>query len=705
MNPGANRCSLLPHFGIPVRSLAYLGILALALWAGPNAAQWVSQPHSSARLISEYHEIVPGQAATLGLHLKLEPGWHVYWKNPGDSGMATGVSWILPEGFSAGPIQWPVPRRIDAGPLTSYGYDQEVLLLTSVSVPGPLKERGVTFTAQADWLVCKEICIPASAKLALVLPVSTQRTRNEMVAGLFEDTKRSVPRPLAGWEARAVKSGSEISLTLTPAAGATGPLNALAFYPGREGDIVDSSEQVFERTDAGYKLLLKSADTALAKLSGVLAADPGFGDIRNALVEVPVTPAPPASRTDITFVAAIAFALAGGLILNLMPCVFPVLAIKILGVVARAHGHSWKLKEHAVLFAVGVLVSFLAIAGVLLALRAQGAALGWGFQLQSPVVVMGLALLFFVLGLNLSGVFQFGARLQSVTGNVRLKSERLDALASGLLATLVATPCTAPFMGAALGYAVTQPAAQALTVFSAIALGMALPYVMLCFFPGALRKLPRPGPWMETLKQFLAFPLYATVVWLVWVLGRQTGIDGAAKLLLALLVVACALWLWERGRAVYRVGACAGLIAAAMIAWPRGAGDTQAWLPWSETAVQAALDAGRPAFVDFTAAWCVSCQLNKQLVLGTDRVSRRFAQSQVLRLRADWTNKDPSITTALARLGRNGVPVYALYTPGQAEPKLLPEILTTSIVLDALAQLPVTVSNANTVLPPQRSSR
>ena len=687
-----------------MRHLTYLGMLVLAIWARPTEAEWVSQPHSSARLLAEYREITPGQDAILGLHLKLDPGWHAYWKNPGDSGMPIGIAWTLPEGFSAGSIQWPAPHRIDSGPVTSYGYDDNVMLLTSVSVPESFRSRSATFIAQADWLVCKEICIPASAKLALTLPLSAQRVRDETVAALFNDARQSLPQPLSGWDARVAKRGTEISIHLTPAADSDGHLRKLSFFPDREGDIDDSFAQVFERTDTSYRLVLKEADAALAKLSGVLAAEPGLGKTRSAFIDLPLIPsaAPPAVGTGITLVAAIALALAGGLLLNLMPCVFPVLAIKILGVMERAHGRSWKLKEHALLFAMGVLASFLVIAGLLLALRAQGAALGWGFQLQSPAVVTGLAFLFFVLGLNLSGVFHLGTRMQSAAGSVRIRNDRLDALASGLLATLVATPCTAPFMGAALGYAVTQPAAQALTVFAAIALGMTLPYGMLCFFPSALHRLPRPGPWMETLKQFLAFPLYATVVWLVWVLGQQKGVDGAAKLLLALVVVACALWLWVRPQvsALLRTGSCAGLLlVAAALVWPWSTDPARIqadeWLIWSENAVQSALDAGQPAFVDFTAAWCVSCQVNKKFALRTKAVTRRFGESNVLRLRADWTNKDPAITSALERLGRNGVPVYALYTPGHAEPKLLPEILTPGILLDALAQLPLRSSNAH----------
>jgi thiol:disulfide interchange protein DsbD len=369
-------------------------------------------------------------------------------------------------------------------------------------------------------------------------------------------------------------------------------------------------------------------------------------------------------------------------------------------VVQRSHGDARRLRTHGLLFALGVVLSFWAIAGVLLGLRAQGAALGWGYQLQSPLVVSALALLFFVLALNLSGVFQMGMALQSAAGALKARGAHADALLSGLVATLVATPCTAPFMGAALGYALVQPALHALLVFSALALGMALPYLVLCFVPALVRRLPRPGAWTETLKQVLAFPLYATVVWLVWVLGQQTGIDGAARLLAGLLAIAAALWALGRWsparRPAARWTARAAAFALAALGLALGLPDGSApeasaqrvasdgWQAWSAEAVRAGLARGTPVFVDFTAAWCVTCQVNKKLVLQSDVVRRRFSALGVQRLRADWTNRDPAITAALEGLQRSGVPVYALYLPGRAVPMLLPEVLTRDIVLDAL---------------------
>ncbi|MCW5682340.1 MAG: thioredoxin family protein, partial [Xanthobacteraceae bacterium] len=442
-----------------------------------------------------------------------------------------------------------------------------------------------------------------------------------------------------------------------------------------------------------------------ATLAGVLVAQPSLGGARAIEVQLPVQAGPPpamaAARTSgLALAGALALAFGGGLLLNLMPCVFPVLAIKVLGVAQQARGHSAALRAHGLLFALGVLISFWLIAGLLLGLRAQGTALGWGYQLQSPLVVGGLALLFFVLALNLSGVFQVGTGVQKLAGSARLHNPHADALLSGALATAVASPCTAPFMGAALGFALVQPALDAMLVFTALALGMAVPYVVFCFVPRLTRRLPRPGPWMETLRQLLAFPLYATVAWLLWVLGQQSGMDAMARMLFALVLVAAGLWAWSRsgparrgGRLAARVIAAGLLVGSVALGWP-GIRDavpvltaaTDAWQPWSDHAVAAALTEGRPVFVDFTAAWCVTCQVNKRLVLQAGEVARRFDELGVVRLRADWTNRDPAITAALSRLDRIGVPVYALYLPAQPQPQLLPEILTRRLVLDALEQ-------------------
>jgi thiol:disulfide interchange protein DsbD len=675
-----------------------LGLLA-CLAAASAAGAPVRQPHSEAELIAERSVVAPGASLTVALRLRMEPGWHVYWKNPGDSGMATSIEWTLPEGAAAGPIQWPAPIRLDVGPLTSYGYEGEVLLLTDiVASAAAVSGAALPIAARADWLVCKEVCLPASAKLALTVRVgaspgaeASDRTRE------FAQARERLPARLSEFSATAWRSGTEFVIALARAAGAPA-IAQLAFFPDEDGVIVHAERQHFTTTATGYELRLRAAEPAdrHPTLTGVLVAEPGFGAARAAAVELPLG-AGAGSGASAGLLAAVLLAFAGGLLLNLMPCVFPVLAIKVLGVVQRSQGYSGKLKLHALWFAVGVVLSFWAIAGALIALRAQGAALGWGYQLQSPAIVTILAVLFFALALNLSGAFQLGAGLQRLSGRLHAPGPHADALLSGLLATVVAAPCTAPFMGAALGYALVQPALQAMVVFTALALGMAAPYVLLCCVPRLAHRLPRPGRWMETVKQLLAFPLYATVVWLVWVVGQQTGIDGATRLLAGLVGVAAALWVLGRFAAAHgaahhwATGAGLALLVASVgLAWPRAndAGPSAAagdpWLPWSEQAVRAALAEGTSVFVDFTAAWCVTCQVNKRLVLDSQPIAQRFAALGVQRLRADWTRRDPAITAALTSLQRSGVPVYALYEPQRAAPTLLPEVLTRTLVLQAL---------------------
>jgi thiol:disulfide interchange protein DsbD len=684
-------------------------LLVLLLIAAKATAAPVQQPHSRAELVAERMALVPGQASAVALRLTLEPHWHVYWKNPGDAGMPTSVAWTLPDGFAAGPIQWPAPTRIPVPPLVSYGYENEVWLITDIQAPKSLRSgTQVRIAGKADWLVCKEICLPASADLDVSLPVATDATPDPRYADAFARTRAALPGSADGWRLSAYARGEHYVLRAEPPRDLAGSIRALTFFPEREGMVDNAKPQTYAVHGGTAELripLPRQAIGETAALTGVLVAQRSSGAARAIDIDVTLGPAPAepagsATGAPLGLIVALGLAFAGGLILNLMPCVFPVLAIKVLGVIQQAHGDARRLRTHGVLFAAGVLLSFWAIAGLLLGLRGQGAALGWGYQLQSPLVVTGLALLFFVLALNLSGVFQVGYGVQSAAGALRARGAHADALLSGLVATLVATPCTAPFMGAALGYALVQPALHAMLVFTALALGIALPYVLLCFVPALVRRLPRPGRWMETLKQVLAFPLYATVVWLLWVLGQQTGIDGTARLLAGLLAIAAGLWAlghWSAShrpaaRLASRAAAFALAAAGLALALPDGSApqagarpDTrQGWNAWSEAAVRAGLARGAAVFVDFTAAWCVTCQVNKRLVLQSDEVAGRFEALGVERLRADWTNRDPAITAALERLQRSGVPVYALYLPGRAAPILLPEVLTRRIVLDAL---------------------
>lgn len=695
------------------RTLALVAFAAAG--QGFAASNPVVTPHVEAQLVSDMAAFEPGKPATVALRLKMEKGWHTYWINPGDSGLPTLIKWTLPEGYAAGPIQWPAPERIDVGPLANYGYEGDVLLLNALQVPANASAgKDAIVKARADWLVCREVCIPDGADLSLTLPVQPNAGADRQWARLIATARAALPAPLIGWKVSASRSGANVAIDL--AAATPTRLSEVQFFPYESGKVEAAAKQSLARTQQGYRLQLEAAKEpkgAFTRVAGVLVARDAWGEgLPHAVaIDVPLTAAAAgadatmgapealpglADGSDLSLPLAALFALLGGVLLNLMPCVFPVLSIKILGFAQKSEHHPAAVRRHGLVFAAGVVASFLALAGALFAARAAGEELGWGFQLQSPIMVSVLALLFFVFALNLSGVFEFGEFVPSWLAMAKAKSGYADSFLSGVLAAVIASPCTAPFMGAAMGFAVTQSHVVALTVFAALGVGMALPYVLLAWFPAWLKRLPKSGHWMDRLKQLLAFPLYATVVWLTWVLALQVGIDGAVRLLATLVVVAFAAWLYGQTGRAWRFASLGALVLAVVLAWPIGSValsasnasqlDEGRWQPFVPAQVEALLAQGKPVFVDFTAAWCVTCQVNKRLVLETAAVQNAFAQHHVTLLRADWTRRDPVITETLARLGRNGVPVYALYRPGRP-PLLLPEILREDIVLDELKKL------------------
>jgi len=692
----------------------FLRLIALALCAGSLAA--VAKPvrtaHVEAELVAETATIAAGQPFTVALRLKMAPEWHTYWRNPGDSGLPTTIAWTLPPGFQASDIQWPAPKALPVGPLMNYGFENEVFLLVDMQAPAGLATRSaVTLRAKANWLVCREVCIPESADLTLTLPVAAAASGNTAGSMGIAATRDALPRAPEGWRTSAHRGADGrvmLALDGAPAAAWRGA----TFFPHAEGKLEPADAQLLMLHERGAQLVLPPAKQPVGtfeRADGVLVVLGTDGTPRAYVVDTPiVVTAPPdlgavrgsaGGEPALGLAVALLFAFGGGLILNLMPCVFPVLSIKVLGAVRQAHGARREQFLHGLLFAAGVLATFLALAGALLALRAGGAQLGWGFQLQSPATVAALAALFFLLGLNLSGVFEFSL---GATGAPRSAHPRVNALLGGVLAAVVASPCTAPFMGAAMGYAVTQPAAVALAIFATLALGMSLPFVILCAYPAWLKRLPKPGPWMVRFRQVLAFPLYATVVWLAWVLGTQSGVDVLGRFALALVALGFAAWAYglaQAGAGKARIASAAGVLLALWLAWPatvpaalpsdRSAAADTGWEAWSPARVAELTAAGTPVFVDFTAAWCVTCQVNKQLVLQSATVRAAFAERGVALLRADWTNRDPAIGAALAALGRTGVPVYVLHRPGAA-PQVLPELLREQIVLDALSPLPRT---------------
>ncbi len=686
-----------------------------------SAAPQFRTDHVEAELVTEKNSAQPGKPATVGLKLRMADHWHTYWKNPGDSGLPTRIQWVLPEGWKAGEIQWPYPTRLPVGPLMNYGYEDEVVLLSELIPPASAKPGDYLVKAKAEWLVCKDVCIPEKGELDMVLAVAAAEPAiNTRFQAHIERARNMQPIAAAGWKFDAALQGPSLVVRMMPPAGATVP-KAMVFFPDKELLIEPAAPQKITRDGSGVRIEMKLADpppTGLKSVSGVAVSDSGWPNITRKAIQfdAPIaaslgaaagtTGSGGSSSSDGvggSALVALAFALAGGILLNLMPCVFPVLGIKVVGFVEHAHGDARAMRLQGWIFAGGVLLSFLLLAGLMLLLRAGGAQLGWGFQLQSPAVVVLLAMLFLLLALNLSGVFEWGAFAQSLTSNVSARGRYADAFLAGVLASVVATPCTAPFMGAAVGFTLTQSAPLSMAVFGALGAGMALPVLLLAHFPALLKRLPHPGAWMETFKQVLAFPLYATVAWLTWVLGAQSGNDAILALLAGLLLVAMGAWMygrWEHAPGLWRAVVATLLAATGLaVAWPgsstaavTGAAAARegelAWQEWSPEKVAALNAAGRVVFVDFTAAWCVTCQVNKRVSLHNSAVVKEFAARGVVPLKADWTRQDPRITAALAELGRNAVPVYAIYLPGESAPRLLPEVLTPSLVLAELGRLP-----------------
>jgi thiol:disulfide interchange protein DsbD len=685
-----------------------------------------------------------------GLYFKLEPGWHIYWKNPGDAGEPPHIQWTLPKGITAGPMQFPAPRRLPLGPLMDYGYEDEVLFPFKFYVANSVNADSVRLHAKVDWLVCRGSCIPGKADLEITRVVggfAGGSFYQDML--IFDRLADRLPKPLPA-STKAVFQPTPTGFRLTVETGQR-ELSA-EFFP-EDQDIIDNpAPQKLTPTADGLALELKkdaSLAANLAQLRGVLelsggrnyaivalpglaavassqntsgnsveqtsgAKAPGGSKAAVAGVETPAYQAPvssaPASAAPITvsplswaaLLRSSGLAFLGGLLLNLMPCVFPVLFLKGLALVHTGHRELHRLRTHGLVYAAGILVSFWALVGVLLGLRAAGATLGWGFQFQSPVFLALMAGLLFFLGLSLAGQFEIGLTLTSAGGSLAAKQGYTGSFFTGVLAVVVATPCTAPFMGAAVGYALGQAPAVTFAVFTALALGLATPYVALTLQPAWTRVLPKPGAWMEVLRQAVAVPIFATVIWLAWVLAKAYGAGVLAALLASFLLLAMAGWFLGRWPAKrWATGVAAGILLAVVVlcavapdklavasesfSSPEGSG---VWQPWSEAAVSRSLAAGQPVFVDFTASWCLSCQVNERAALGRPEVLAAFQARNVVLMKADWTRHDEAITRALTALGRSGVPAYALYTPGQSQPRMLPEVLTPGIVTDALAKLP-----------------
>ncbi len=700
----------------------WLGLLLAVLMALPAAAEpRFATERVAIELVAE-HNTLPAEGGTVWLALRQEiiPHWHTYWRNPGDSGEPTDIEWTLPDGFVAGDIHWPTPERLPYGPLVNFGFSDEAILLVPLDVPGGLTPGdSVTLSAHVFWLVCADVCIPEDGAVDLTFNVSSGPPEiNYAAVDVF--ARGRAMQPLASpWTAIFAEADGRLEVALMGSEFFT-PLDDrqirdVSFFPFVSGLIDNAAPQVVRYGREGMALSTASGlrfrrDAVPPTIDGLIVINERVGDT-DRLRSFSISAAPGAipaqararvfghaSAFDVTIGQALLFALLGGLILNLMPCVFPVVFLKALTFVSVAHERPWAVRAHGLAYTAGILVSFAAIAGLLLALKAAGAEIGWGFQLQAPLVVAGLAVLLFAVGLNLSGVFTIGTSIMGLGGSLAERNGLIGSFFTGVLAVVVASPCTAPFMAAALGFAVVQPSGIALAVFLALGLGLALPYLALSFVPPLLRLLPRPGAWMERFKQALALPMYGTAAWLIWVLAQQVTLGVVLAMAGLLALIAFGLWAWERARLKARFdplgGAMIVVLVVAVSAFgvmtPRSDGSAAtgtelvASVPYTREALDAYRDDGRAVFVNFTAAWCITCLVNERVVFSDASIADLFADTGTVYMKGDWTNRNPEITRALEHFGRSGVPLYVVYQPG-APPQVLPQVLTSDIVRAALA--------------------
>jgi len=685
-------------------------LLAVLLTAVPAFAQ-DGGPKVHARLVAEDKAVAPGGTVTVALEEKIAAGWHTYWKNPGDAGAPTAIQWTLPPGWKAGAIQWPRPKRLPVGPLMDYGYEGTPWLLSALTAPADATGT-VTIKAAVSWLVCEKICIPEDTTLTLTLAVGQQQA-DPAVAKDFAAARALLP-VASPWKIN-YALGPDVCTFATPVTGekqsfpcldlyiaapslAAARSSSIDFFPAKAGTIRNVAPQLVGYGKDGVVLRLTSGAKASGVLEGLLVLTSSDGSVQALEVQAPPGPVPPAQfdaaagSGELTLWLAVLFAFLGGIILNVMPCVLPILAMKALSLA----GHGSEGRRESFAYAGGAVLSFAALGLAILLLRAGGDSIGWGFQLQSPVAVAGFALLVFAVALNLSGLFEIG----SITAGEGLASRggMVGAFFTGVLAVAVAAPCTAPFMAAALGFALAQSATSALLVFVALGIGFALPFLLLGLWPRALSLIPKPGAWMLTFKQFLAFPMYGAAAWLVWVLTQQAGSRGLALVLGAGIALALAAWLWSvtrnlsaRGRGIGAVLAllilAIGLYGVSLLGGATAAPTAQSSKlgePYTATKLASLRAANRPVFVDATAAWCITCLVNEDAVLSRATVKSAFAAKNVAYLVADWTNQNPEITALLKENGRSGVPLYLYYAPGAKAPIILPQILTESVVMGTL---------------------
>jgi thiol:disulfide interchange protein DsbD len=665
------------------------------------------QEITKATLVSEHSAITPGQPLHVGVLLEPREGWHTYWENPGDAGMASDLAWALPQGFTASKIDWPAPHRVMEGPLVTFSYTGNIFLPATINVPATLDSNSNhTLRVLATWLVCKDICIPESAQVEITLPVANGPVTPTPAAPLFIQHRANAVTPLATTASYSTRN-TEIDLFITLSALGSNSIRSATFFP-RESDIINyTAPSSFKLDGESLNITMGLKDKAPTKeLSGILTITALSGQDKH--FDVRLTPAvskigatgavtrdSSTNNNSGSLLVYIGLAIMGGLILNLMPCVLPVLSLKALAIAKKAGESPAAVRKLGLAYTAGVLYSFAVIALLLIALRNSGEAIGWGYQMQSPAFVGFLIYLLFFVGLNLSGLFE----MPVLFGNTSMRAN--DATASGsfftgVLATAVATPCTAPFMASAVGAALTMPTLHALLIFESLGLGLALPFLLISFFPSMLKMLPKPGAWMEGLKQFLAFPMYASVIWLLWVLTLQTSAGGMAIALSGMLCIVVIIWLRSCFNRESRVSTVIALLSYALVfastLFALERIETARMMPashmsngpeevaYSKEKLAALRSAGKPVFVDATAAWCITCQVNAKVAIHTDRTMQLFRDKGITLMIADWTRRNPDITELLSSFGYKGVPLYIYYPPRNAQPVILPQLLSEDII-------------------------
>lgn len=664
--------------------MRHIFLLLLVLFSTPSLADSsVQNANTRATLVTAYDAVHAGDSITVGVLLQPMQGWHTYWENPGDAGIPTTLEWTLPPTIKAGNIQWPTPTRIAEDTLAVYGYVGDVLLPVTITVPDNFSDSSLPLQVTAEWLVCNNICIPESAELSFDLPVSNAPAETEYYA-MFAAAKGALPGAL---ETPLSFTASTEALDIALPAYIQDDA-AVHFFPREQNQILYASPQ---RMEGNILHIPRNTDAdEISSLTGILVVGNKAYEVQVEKTDAAVSPVENPAPSAYRFVGLLLFAIIGGLTLNLMPCVLPVLSLKALAIAKKSGHDRHVIVKQAIAYTLGIIVSFALIASLLIILQMAGETIGWGFQMQSPAFVGFLALLLFLVGLNLAGMFELPVLFGSALSDTPQHSLR-GSFATGVLATMVATPCTAPFMATAVGATLTLSPLYSLIIFLGIGFGLALPFLLIAIFPALVRLLPKPGAWMVSFKQLMAFPMFASVIWLVWVLTQQTGAHGLLILLMTMLVLSFIIWLKEKCRdksplckiAILLVMCAAlanGLGAIARIPMITPATHENSF---SKNVLEDLRNAGKPVLVDATAAWCLTCQLNGKRAIYTEATQKTLAETNTTLLVADWTNRDAEITEFLKSFGYNGVPLY-VYFPPYGTPVILPQILSEALVIATL---------------------